>query len=94
METESVESIASSNDGTSRKVKNFVTVMLNNGRILDLWKQEGSIIYEMDSYGGILYSWTLGKHCYFVKRERVITITDTYTAINDTYLHQYRWLNN
>jgi len=78
-ETESMDSMAASNDNTTKKVSNTTTVMLNNGRVLDLWKQEGSIIYEMDAYGGILYWWTLGKHCYFVNRRTTTTVTETYT---------------
>jgi len=79
--TENMESLAASNNSTSRKVHKTLGVMLNNGRLLEYWKQRGNTIFEMDVYGGILYDWTLGKHCYFVNRERVTTVTETFTIV-------------
>lgn len=62
----------------SKSATNYI--MTQGGKLIGHWSEDGATVYELDAYGGILGTHTLGVNCVRVVRNRVTTVTETFTV--------------
>jgi hypothetical protein len=77
--------IASKHDNETVTKSEKYLYMKGNGTILPDWSvripaNDGKV-HQCDPYGGILYTYTLGVDLFAVRRDRVTTVTETFTIV-------------
>lgn len=58
-----------------------VFILTDKGQLIGHWHEQGTTIRELDAYGGILQTLTLGVDCVKVVRNRITTVTETYEVV-------------
>jgi len=71
---------ASKHNTVKRSESNMTFILTAGGKLFSGWTQHGNFIYEVDAYGGVLGTYVLGVNCAKVNRNRVTSITETYTV--------------
>lgn len=71
---------ASKHNTVKRSESNMTFILTQSGKLFSGWTQNENFIYEVDAYGGVLATYVLGVNCVKVNRNRVTSITETYTV--------------
>jgi hypothetical protein len=71
---------ASKHNTVKRSESNMTFILTQGGKLFSGWTQHDNIIYEVDAYGGVLGTYVLGVNCVKVNRNRVTSVTETYTV--------------
>jgi hypothetical protein len=81
MTAEEMNVIASRHNHQKVSKSDTVFAFDKDGRQLFHWHEQDGKILELDSYNGILGTYTLGVDCFKVVRHRETVVTETFTPL-------------